>query len=391
MEAFRADALDVGSVADIPPIHATWTGLNVKIVAAKYRQDPINHPIYELGIAPGAGVEDARGPPGQEDRLQPRPGPGRAGAAGAAEGRADPGRRQAGRAAEHRRRLRQRARQPQVDVAPIGGVQIKRYLAKYGKDGGTTHRARPPRRPRPPLRPAELARGPGQGGGDPRVRPALGGRAALDRRAPEGVDRGLLRQGPGTRAPRTASGSSTTPATPRSRRTGASHIAEHQETIDLLAKETGHPKLEGRDPVRPAVRDDRRRRRFAAAGGAAVTTLAAPPASDRRSPANRSRSTTARTPGGSARAAHGGSARRSARSLLLALWSTGSATGLLDPRTLSAPWTVVTTAGELIADGRLQENLLVSHPARGARPGLRTSPAAWCWRSSPGSAAWARR
>lgn len=54
--------------------------------------------------------------------------------------------------------------------------------------------------------------------------------------------------------------------------------------------------------------------------------------------------------------------------LLLALWALGSATGWLDPRTLSAPWTVVTTAGELIADGRLQENLVVS--ARRAGLGL---------------------
>jgi sulfonate transport system substrate-binding protein len=64
IEAFRANALDVGAVADIPPIHATWTGLPVKIVAAKFRQDPINHPIYQLGIAPGAAVEtlaDLRG------------------------------------------------------------------------------------------------------------------------------------------------------------------------------------------------------------------------------------------------------------------------------------------------------------------------------------------
>ncbi|MEU5783433.1 ABC transporter permease [Micromonospora lupini] len=46
--------------------------------------------------------------------------------------------------------------------------------------------------------------------------------------------------------------------------------------------------------------------------------------------------------------------------LLLAGWTAGSATGALDPRTFSAPWTVVTTAGELIADGRLQDNLAVS-------------------------------
>jgi sulfonate transport system permease protein len=46
--------------------------------------------------------------------------------------------------------------------------------------------------------------------------------------------------------------------------------------------------------------------------------------------------------------------------LLLVIWSIGSATGLLDPRVLSAPWTVVTTTGDLIADGRLQSNLLTS-------------------------------
>ncbi|MFF2028740.1 ABC transporter permease [Arthrobacter sp. NPDC058192] len=47
-------------------------------------------------------------------------------------------------------------------------------------------------------------------------------------------------------------------------------------------------------------------------------------------------------------------------SALLLLWTVSSATGLLDPRVLSEPWTVVTTAGELIADGRLQENLAIS-------------------------------
>lgn len=45
---------------------------------------------------------------------------------------------------------------------------------------------------------------------------------------------------------------------------------------------------------------------------------------------------------------------------LLALWTLTSATGILDPRILSEPWTVAATAGELIADGRLQENLAIS-------------------------------
>ncbi|MEU4473919.1 ABC transporter permease [Micromonospora sp. NPDC023888] len=46
--------------------------------------------------------------------------------------------------------------------------------------------------------------------------------------------------------------------------------------------------------------------------------------------------------------------------LLLAVWAAGSAGGWIDSRTLSAPWTVVTTAGDLIADGRLQDNLVIS-------------------------------
>jgi sulfonate transport system permease protein len=46
--------------------------------------------------------------------------------------------------------------------------------------------------------------------------------------------------------------------------------------------------------------------------------------------------------------------------LLLTLWIIGSATGWLDPRSLSAPWTVVTTTLELIESGRLQDNLLTS-------------------------------
>ncbi|HLS77729.1 MAG TPA: ABC transporter permease [Nocardia sp.] len=46
--------------------------------------------------------------------------------------------------------------------------------------------------------------------------------------------------------------------------------------------------------------------------------------------------------------------------LLVAVWVLGSAAGAIDPETLPAPWTVLQTAGDLIADGRLQSNLLTS-------------------------------
>ncbi|SDR70925.1 ABC transporter substrate-binding protein [Actinopolymorpha singaporensis] len=137
-EAFRAGALDIGSVADIPPIHATWTGLHVRIVAAKFRVDPLNHPIYQLGIAPGVKVRslaDLRGKriaysPGQAQgalvlRVLQKAGLKKSDvtlvelpSTGDVYPNALAGR--------------------QVDVAPIGGVAINRYLGKYGKDGGST-------------------------------------------------------------------------------------------------------------------------------------------------------------------------------------------------------------------------------------------------------------
>ncbi|WEJ58090.1 ABC transporter permease [Devosia sp. FJ2-5-3] len=46
--------------------------------------------------------------------------------------------------------------------------------------------------------------------------------------------------------------------------------------------------------------------------------------------------------------------------LMLLAWVAGSGLGLVDPRILPAPWTIVATFGELIADGRLQSNFATS-------------------------------
>lgn len=45
---------------------------------------------------------------------------------------------------------------------------------------------------------------------------------------------------------------------------------------------------------------------------------------------------------------------------LLLVWVAGSSFGLIDPRILPSPWTIFSTFGELIADGRLQSNFLTS-------------------------------
>lgn len=46
--------------------------------------------------------------------------------------------------------------------------------------------------------------------------------------------------------------------------------------------------------------------------------------------------------------------------LFLLYWAVLSATGWLDPRTMPAPWTAITTGAELIREGRLQDHLAVS-------------------------------
>src|SRR4051812_18769971 len=137
-EAFRAGALDVGAVADIPPIHATWTGLDVRIIAAKFRQDPVQHPTYELGIAPGAAVKtpaDLRG-----KKIAYSPGQ----AQGALVLRVL---KSAGLKKEDVELVELPStgdtyvtalQSRQVDAAPLGGVNVKRYLTKFGGDGATT-------------------------------------------------------------------------------------------------------------------------------------------------------------------------------------------------------------------------------------------------------------
>jgi sulfonate transport system permease protein len=46
--------------------------------------------------------------------------------------------------------------------------------------------------------------------------------------------------------------------------------------------------------------------------------------------------------------------------LLVLVWATGSAAGLIDTRVLPSPWATVATAIDLIRDGRLQDNLAIS-------------------------------
>ncbi|MFI9376741.1 ABC transporter substrate-binding protein [Streptomyces parvulus] len=139
-EAFRADALDVCSAAEIPSINAHWTGLDTKLVAVEFRANPYENPIYELGTAPGSGIKtlaDLRG-----KRIAYSPGQ----AQGALVLRIL---HKAGLTRDDVELVELASTgdvyptalgNRQVDAAPIADVNVKRYLANYGKEGGSTIR-----------------------------------------------------------------------------------------------------------------------------------------------------------------------------------------------------------------------------------------------------------
>ncbi|GAA3541075.1 ABC transporter substrate-binding protein [Aeromicrobium flavum] len=138
LEAFRADAIDIGSVADIPPLFAHWTGTDVRIVAARESADPANHPVYELGVAPGAKVETIQDLKGKKIAYSP----------GQAQGALVLNvLREAGLTQDDVEFVEMQSvddafsvalASKQVDVAPLGQTLAKTYLAKYERDGAST-------------------------------------------------------------------------------------------------------------------------------------------------------------------------------------------------------------------------------------------------------------
>ncbi|NIJ37366.1 sulfonate transport system substrate-binding protein [Sphingopyxis panaciterrae] len=138
-EAFHAKALDVGVGANIPPIHATWVGLPVRIIAVRQRRDPLQHPSFVWGIAPGAGIDALRDLKGKRIAFSPS-------------------QVQSQVVAETLRAIGLTAKDVTlvelpssiggdvytsalgsnaVDAAPIGGgIVAERYLRKFGADGG---------------------------------------------------------------------------------------------------------------------------------------------------------------------------------------------------------------------------------------------------------------
>ncbi len=136
-EAIRAHAVDLGSGANVPPLWAHWTGLDVKIAAVWGRQDPLHHPIYRLGIAPGANVKTLADLRGKRIAYAPGQAQGLIVIRALAAAGLKPGDAQLIQMPSTTNVFVNALASRQVDVAPLGEVFVKRYLAGYGRDGAT--------------------------------------------------------------------------------------------------------------------------------------------------------------------------------------------------------------------------------------------------------------
>lgn len=245
-EAFRADALDVGAVADIPPIHATWTGLDVKIVAAEFRKKPLEHPTYELGVAPGADVTSLADLRGKKIAYSP----------GQAQGALVL--RVLDKAGLTKRDVQlvelpstgdvypNALSSKQVDVAPIAGVNIKRYLAKYGRDGARTIRHGLRDDPAHLYVQTKTLRDPAKAAALREYVAAWARAKAWVYEHPDEWVRGYYVKNQGLSAADgrylvRAEGQPDIPAD------WTDAIARHQQTVDLLAEETGKRRLDAAD------------------------------------------------------------------------------------------------------------------------------------------------
>jgi sulfonate transport system substrate-binding protein len=132
LEAFRAGALDAGSVGDTPPIHAAFTGLDVKIIAVQTRDKP----SMQLAIAPGVRIDQLTELRGKKIAYAP----------GQAQGalvlrvlaKANLRREDVSLIELNSTEFKDALGSRQVDMAPLGGPGLQRYLKEHRGDGAHT-------------------------------------------------------------------------------------------------------------------------------------------------------------------------------------------------------------------------------------------------------------
>lgn len=132
IQAFRANQLDCSAVADIPSLFAHWTGTSTKIVFQSVTVDPLQHPIYRLGVAPGERITSLADLKGKKIAYSPGQAQGALvlrvlQKAGLTKDDVKLVEMTSTAAGEFATALGNHA----VDVAPLGISQVKTYVAKY--------------------------------------------------------------------------------------------------------------------------------------------------------------------------------------------------------------------------------------------------------------------
>jgi sulfonate transport system substrate-binding protein len=131
LEAFRARVLDGGAVGDTPPIHAAFTGVDIKIVAVLERE----RPYMQLAVAPGSkvnSIEDLR-----NKRIAYAPGQAQGALVLRVLSKAGLDTRDVTLVQLTSSEFKDALGSRQVDVAPLSGTNLLRYLNQYRAEGAT--------------------------------------------------------------------------------------------------------------------------------------------------------------------------------------------------------------------------------------------------------------
>lgn len=129
LEAFRASALDAGAVGDTPPIHAAFTGLDIKVVAVQLRDKPNMQLALTPGLALGS-LAELRG-----KRIAYAPGQAQGALVLRVLERAQLSTSDVTLVELTSSEFKDALSSKQVDVAPLSGPILRRYLKQHKADG----------------------------------------------------------------------------------------------------------------------------------------------------------------------------------------------------------------------------------------------------------------
>jgi sulfonate transport system substrate-binding protein len=129
LEAFRASALDAGSVGDTPPIHAAFTGLDIKIVAVHLRDKA----SMQLALTPGLNLNQLTELRGKRIAYAPGQAQGALVLRVLARAKLEPS--DVTLIELTSSEFKDALGSKQVDVAPLSGPTLRRYLKQHKAAG----------------------------------------------------------------------------------------------------------------------------------------------------------------------------------------------------------------------------------------------------------------